>query len=97
MFVDSGTNTTNTTKWHQYYQIQKDIEQHFFVSFFYASTVTCHLTTTLRSCSCYESPRKFGDADTEALVINKVKPQPPQIFFLLLFFSNLRNTLFDQK
>ena len=35
------------------------------------SLVTCHLTTTLCSFSCYESPRRFGDAAAGDLVIDK--------------------------
>ena len=36
------------------------------------SPVTCHLTTTLYRFSCYESPRKFGDAAVGSLVTDKV-------------------------
>ena len=31
------------------------------------SPVTCHLTTTLCSLSCYESPRRLGDAAADGL------------------------------
>ena len=38
---------------------------------FHVSPVTCHLITTLRSFTCYESLRRFGDATAGGMVIYK--------------------------
>ena len=47
------------------------------------SPVTCHLTTTLSSFTCYENPRKFGDA-AWGLLINEVKKKQEKNSFQFL-------------
>ena len=55
----------------------------------HVSCVTCHLTTTLYRFSCYESPRRLGDAAAGGLVNNRffvvAKNTPPLQFILRQF------------
>ena len=49
------------------------------------SPVTSHLTTTLFSFSCYDSPRMFGEAVEGGLVIDR---EAKRIFFLFAKNTN---------
>ena len=57
------------------------------------SHVTCHLTTTLCSFSCSESPRRFGDAAEGGLVIVRVKIPFHAHFCSLYYFSVLSQAI----
>ena len=68
----------------------------------YLSHVTCHLTTTLCSFSCYESPTIFGNAAVARLVIKRVKinknaKKKTLNKFNQLLFGPRRGTLFNYK
>ena len=62
------------------------------------SPVTCHLTTTVHSISCYESPKRFGDIAVVDLVIDRVeKLQKTKIKFCQFLFGIFKEKPFWLK
>ena len=64
------------------------VTSHLLHIIWHMSPVTCHLTVTLCGFSCYESPRRFGDATNGGLVIDRVNLT--QGFFGHFFFWHFK-------
>ena len=62
------------------------------------SSTNTKKATALVSFSCYESPRRVGDAAVGGLVIDRVKQiflSQNNLFFVSSYYVNLRKSLFD--